>query len=188
VAEKWDGARVTIHISSPPKQLLATKLPPQQRMTAVLQLIAAILAFWPIWFWYCERISDRSDEPLGVLALITVIALSWGKLTGRADYTLSIAATPTGKSGLTDNNPVITEHRTVITEHRTVITEHGIVTDNHGLLAKAALLWSAGCQPAASLPRTSFLTCLPDYFPACHFFSCFCIATFYRMHRSWCNP
>ncbi|HEY9719360.1 MAG TPA: hypothetical protein V6C69_17920, partial [Trichormus sp.] len=72
---------MTTHTSFQPRQLIAGDNS-QQRFGAVVQLIAAVVAFWPIWFWYCERISDRSDEPLGVVALITVIALAWARRSG----------------------------------------------------------------------------------------------------------
>jgi len=48
-------------------------------------------AFWPVGAWYIQRIGDRSDEPWGVLALITLgillirnkaeVALRWDLLT-----------------------------------------------------------------------------------------------------------
>lgn len=40
-------------------------------------LIAAqMAAFWPVWCWYVSRMTDGSDEPLGILALITVLGLA----------------------------------------------------------------------------------------------------------------
>ena len=36
-------------------------------------LILQIIAFWPVWRWYAERVLDSSDEPWGVLALITAV-------------------------------------------------------------------------------------------------------------------
>lgn len=41
--------------------------------TAILVLIA----FWPVWSWYVQRTFDRSDEPLGLLALVSLIGLVW---------------------------------------------------------------------------------------------------------------
>lgn len=35
-----------------------------------------MIAFYPVWGWYIRRISDTSDEPLGLLALGACIALS----------------------------------------------------------------------------------------------------------------
>lgn len=34
-----------------------------------------VVAFWPVWRWYVARMSDRSDEPLGLIALLTAAAL-----------------------------------------------------------------------------------------------------------------
>ena len=36
-----------------------------------------IIAFWPVWKWYILRITDNSDEPWGILALITVFLLTF---------------------------------------------------------------------------------------------------------------
>lgn len=33
--------------------------------------LALLLAFWPVWKWYLARVTDGSDEPWGVLALLT---------------------------------------------------------------------------------------------------------------------
>lgn len=33
------------------------------------------LAFWPVWQWYLRRMVDGSDEPFGVLALLSAIAI-----------------------------------------------------------------------------------------------------------------
>lgn len=35
---------------------------------------ALLVSFWPVWRWYVARMADRSDEPLGVLALLTAVA------------------------------------------------------------------------------------------------------------------
>lgn len=38
-------------------------------------LVAVLLAaFWPVWRWYVARMSDGSDDPLGVFALLTAAA------------------------------------------------------------------------------------------------------------------
>jgi len=34
-----------------------------------------LVAFWPVWQWFIERYLDKSDEPLGILALLTFIGL-----------------------------------------------------------------------------------------------------------------
>ena len=39
--------------------------------------IQVLVAFWPIWSWYVQRTFDRSDEPLGLLALLSLIALNY---------------------------------------------------------------------------------------------------------------
>jgi len=33
-----------------------------------------LLAFWPVWRWYGARMTDGSDEPLGLIALLTAAA------------------------------------------------------------------------------------------------------------------
>ena len=52
------------------------------------------LALWPVWVWYYQRFSDRSDEPLGIVALLTFVALLWsspGKIS-RAAPSLAVGA------------------------------------------------------------------------------------------------
>ncbi|WP_305909782.1 archaeosortase/exosortase family protein [Methylomarinum sp. Ch1-1] len=41
-----------------------------------------IIAFWPVWLWYGQRMLDRSDEPWGILALATVLFIVAQKRTG----------------------------------------------------------------------------------------------------------
>ena len=60
---------------------LAIALSPA-RMNAAAQLAAALVIFWPVWHWYCLRTCDRSDEPLGILALLTLIAIIGRRLSG----------------------------------------------------------------------------------------------------------
>ncbi|MDF1751264.1 MAG: archaeosortase/exosortase family protein [Verrucomicrobiales bacterium] len=38
-------------------------------------ILLAVAAFWPVWRWYWVRMSDGSDEPWGILALVSGIAL-----------------------------------------------------------------------------------------------------------------
>lgn len=38
-------------------------------------LLFQFAAFWPVWYWYIQRMADSSDEPWGMLALITVIVI-----------------------------------------------------------------------------------------------------------------
>lgn len=40
------------------------------RRTYWLVPILQVAAFWPVWSWYLRRLTDRSDEPWGVLALL----------------------------------------------------------------------------------------------------------------------
>jgi len=50
---------------------------------AVVLLLALALALWPHWTWMAQRLTDGSDEPWGVLALVTTLALigrEWRKL------------------------------------------------------------------------------------------------------------
>ena len=42
-----------------------------------LLLALQLAAFWPVWRWYCARVTDSTDEMWGVLALTTVLVLSW---------------------------------------------------------------------------------------------------------------
>jgi exosortase/archaeosortase family protein len=36
-------------------------------------LLFQIISFWSVWYWYILRVTDKSDEPLGILSLITSI-------------------------------------------------------------------------------------------------------------------
>ena len=40
-------------------------------------VLCTVFAFWPVWGWYWSRIIDGSDEPWGVLALLTAACLLW---------------------------------------------------------------------------------------------------------------
>lgn len=51
----------------------------QEQHVALIQLLAVIFAFWPVWMWFYERTTDRADEPLGMVALITVLLLTWNR-------------------------------------------------------------------------------------------------------------
>ncbi len=42
--------------------------------TPSLLLLQAV-AFWPVWVWYAARLSDGSDEPLGLAALLLAVLL-----------------------------------------------------------------------------------------------------------------
>ncbi|MGH9548544.1 MAG: archaeosortase/exosortase family protein, partial [Terriglobales bacterium] len=41
----------------------------------IVCIAAIIIGFWPVWQWYLQRCLDRSDEPLGLLSLATLIAI-----------------------------------------------------------------------------------------------------------------
>lgn len=38
-------------------------------------IFSLLAAFWPVWLWYGLRLCDQSDEPLGIVALITLLGL-----------------------------------------------------------------------------------------------------------------
>lgn len=38
--------------------------------------IGMLLAVWPVWHWYARRMTDRSDEPWGLLALATLVVVT----------------------------------------------------------------------------------------------------------------
>lgn len=40
-----------------------------------LIIFSILAAFWPVWIWYGQRLCDQSDEPLGIVALITLLYL-----------------------------------------------------------------------------------------------------------------
>jgi exosortase/archaeosortase family protein len=51
-----------------------------------IPLVFAILAFWPVLKWYALRVLDRSDEPLGILSLVTALGFMWfSQSSNRAD-------------------------------------------------------------------------------------------------------
>ena len=43
-----------------------------KRQCTTLLLITQTLCFWPVWQWYLARMFDGSDEPWGILSLITI--------------------------------------------------------------------------------------------------------------------
>ena len=62
-----------------------------------LFLFGQLLCFWPVWRWYGLRMLDGSDEPWGVLALVTLLVLlirkgSWNKPSNQAMFFSSIIA------------------------------------------------------------------------------------------------
>jgi len=73
-----------------------------ERKPGVLVLLLVLMvALWPHWWWMAQRLTDGSDEPWGIVALITVITLvarEWRALSVpspavlRATAALAIAA------------------------------------------------------------------------------------------------
>lgn len=62
--------------------------------TSALLLAAHVAALWPIWIWYARRMTDGSDEPWGLVALVAVLLLVWAQRDGmrrQADTGLLIA-------------------------------------------------------------------------------------------------
>jgi len=49
------------------------------RITGHPGILIAIqtLCFWPVWRWYVARMTDGSDEPWGVVALLAALILTW---------------------------------------------------------------------------------------------------------------
>ncbi len=54
----------------------------------MLILVSALAAFWPVWRWYTLRMSDGSDEPFGIAALVAGLLLL---VANRADLRLTRA-------------------------------------------------------------------------------------------------
>ncbi len=44
-------------------------------MTGYHFLLLQSIAFWPVWRWYAQRMLDGSDEPWGIFALATALAI-----------------------------------------------------------------------------------------------------------------
>ncbi|MBS1952685.1 MAG: archaeosortase/exosortase family protein [Cyanobacteria bacterium SZAS-4] len=40
-----------------------------------LQWLVLVGTFWPVWQWYFERLTDPADEPLGIVAVLTLLLL-----------------------------------------------------------------------------------------------------------------
>jgi exosortase len=47
------------------------------RLPAWLWLLLPLLAQWPVWQWSARRMSDGSDDPFGIVALIALSLLLW---------------------------------------------------------------------------------------------------------------
>jgi exosortase len=48
-----------------------------QNLPAWLWIVLPVLAMWPIWKWSIARFSDGSDDPLGIVAFLTLLILVW---------------------------------------------------------------------------------------------------------------
>ena len=55
-----------------------------------LLLLGQVVAFWPVGYWYTQRMLDGSDEPWGILAIITVLILVVKKGTWSAPSAQSV--------------------------------------------------------------------------------------------------
>jgi exosortase len=49
------------------------------RRFPALVLAAHVSCFWPVWRWYFARMTDGSDEPWGIAALVAALLLTWPK-------------------------------------------------------------------------------------------------------------
>ncbi|CAN5457283.1 hypothetical protein BH10CYA1_BH10CYA1_27250 [soil metagenome] len=47
----------------------------QNTSSGWFQSLLLIGTFWPVWQWYFERLTDPSDEPLGIVAVLTLLLL-----------------------------------------------------------------------------------------------------------------
>jgi exosortase/archaeosortase family protein len=59
-------------------------------MLTRLFILGQLVAYWPVWRWYGERMQDGSDEPWGILAFITAIILVLRKGTWNVPSTLTM--------------------------------------------------------------------------------------------------
>lgn len=53
--------------------------------SALARTLILLATFWPVWIWYGQRVGDQSDEPLGIVALITLIYLLARQHAKKAD-------------------------------------------------------------------------------------------------------
>jgi exosortase/archaeosortase family protein len=73
--------RPALDATSAPHALVANNAPARLRDRlarvpgAIALLGVLVLALWPHWHWMARRLTDGSDEPWGVLAAVTVLAL-----------------------------------------------------------------------------------------------------------------
>ncbi|MBX9720716.1 MAG: exosortase/archaeosortase family protein [Candidatus Obscuribacterales bacterium] len=55
-------------------------------LVASIFIVSFICGFWPVWQWFILRTLDPSDEPWGVIALLTVAVLIVGESRKYADF------------------------------------------------------------------------------------------------------
>jgi exosortase len=48
-----------------------------QTLPAWLWIVLPVLALWPIWKWSFARLTDGSDDPLGMVAFVALLVLVW---------------------------------------------------------------------------------------------------------------
>ena len=60
---------------------------PSKTSARVAGLVLALHAacFWPVWRWYVARLTDGSDEPWVIVALLAAVALGWPRTGFRLD-------------------------------------------------------------------------------------------------------
>lgn len=50
---------------------------PGGAVAAGILVVAQFIALWPTWLWMAQRMTDGSDDPLGILALAALAGLTW---------------------------------------------------------------------------------------------------------------
>ncbi|MBI5248867.1 MAG: archaeosortase/exosortase family protein [Desulfomonile tiedjei] len=53
-------------------------------------ILIQLLAFFPVWIWYCDRLFDGSDEPWGLIAAVTAVAFMWLRETATGEAKLRL--------------------------------------------------------------------------------------------------
>lgn len=53
--------------------------PRKRKIPDFAAVLLVALSFWPVWIWFIERFNDKSDEPLGLLALLTFVAVYFSR-------------------------------------------------------------------------------------------------------------
>lgn len=53
-----------------------------EALRGVHWLLLPVLALWPLWLWSARRLSDGSDDPFGIVALVTLLAILWRERHG----------------------------------------------------------------------------------------------------------